>query len=66
MLTAAPEFLGRRRGPIASRISEETRRPSGTIRNAKWSGRGEGMTGAKSWAITRIRASGGASGGLGN
>src|SRR5215472_7743783 len=47
------------RGPIANKMTDETRRARGTIRNASWNGRGDGLTGLRSCAIACINASGG-------
>ena len=58
---SVPRIAESPRGPTASRISDETKRARGTIRNASWSGRGDGLTGLRSCAIARISASGGLS-----
>src|SRR5437016_3022210 len=54
-----PNTLKSWRGPRANRITDETNRARGIIRNASSSGWGDGLTGRRSWAIARISASGG-------
>src|SRR5579863_6962747 len=56
---SGPRITESGRGPTVSRITDETRRARGTIRNTRWTGCGDGLTGLRSWAIARISASGG-------
>src|SRR5258708_1465711 len=56
---SGPKTLESPRVPSASRIRQETSSATGAVLRARLSGRGEGLTGLRSCAITRISASGG-------